>query len=80
MSKPTLDLETEQAAGASLKQNAVLYVGGGNSARRTTQCTAEALEIPVAHTLRGKGSLRTPSTFTRHDRLLGTLTRMNQNG
>ncbi len=53
----------------ALARRAVLYAGGGVlSARATSELTAlaEALEIPVAHTLMGKGCLH-----DRHPLLLG---------
>jgi acetolactate synthase-1/2/3 large subunit len=63
ISRPTMVAETaEQIVEALAKaERPVLYAGGGVlSARATAELTAlaEALEVPVAHTLMGKGCLR----------------------
>ncbi len=58
MDAATADTIVEALAGA---ERPVLYAGGGVlSARATAELTAlaEALELPVAHTLMGKGCLR----------------------
>lgn len=62
MSRPTLDAVTAAHIVDALATAArpVLYVGGGVlSARATSELAAlaEALEVPVAHTLMGKGCL-----------------------
>jgi acetolactate synthase-1/2/3 large subunit len=62
MAKPTIDKETANYVARTLADadNPVLYVGGGvQSARASDELTAlaEALELPVAHTLMGKGSM-----------------------
>ncbi len=62
MSKPTIDLETAGQVAQALAdaENPILYVGGGvQGARASKELTAlaEALEIPVAHTLMGKGCM-----------------------
>ena len=60
----------------------VLYAGGGVlSARATAELAAlaEALELPVAHTLMGKGvPARGSSAAARHDRLLGHADRQRE--
>jgi acetolactate synthase-1/2/3 large subunit len=61
-SKPTIDLATAEHVAQALAEaeKPVLYVGGGvQGARASDELTAlaEALEIPVAHTLMGKGSM-----------------------
>jgi acetolactate synthase-1/2/3 large subunit len=71
MTRPSLDLETAARIAEMLAQaeRPVLYAGGGVlSARATAELVAlaEALEVPVAHTLMGKGCL--PET---HPLLLG---------
>jgi acetolactate synthase-1/2/3 large subunit len=63
ISRPTMVAETaEQIVEALAKaERPVLYAGGGVlSARATAELAAlaEALEVPVAHTLMGKGCLR----------------------
>jgi len=63
IARPTLDNETVERVVAALAnaERPVLYAGGGVlSARATTELAAlaEALELPVAHTLMGKGCLR----------------------
>jgi acetolactate synthase I/II/III large subunit len=63
MSRPTLDAATVARIVDSLASadRPVLYAGGGVlSARATSELAAlaEALEVPVAHTLMGKGCLR----------------------
>jgi len=63
MSKPTIDLKTAEYVAHALAeaQRPILYVGGGvQGARASDELTAlaEALEVPVAHTLMGKGSMR----------------------
>lgn len=62
ITKPTIDLETAEKVARALAEaeNPVLYVGGGvQGARGSNELTtlAEALEVPVAHTLMGKGSM-----------------------
>ncbi len=62
MAKPTIDVETaEQVAQAiAAAKRPVLYAGGGVQGANATQeliALAEALEVPVAHTLMGKGSM-----------------------
>src|SRR5438067_231807 len=62
MAKPTLDAPTVERIVDALAsaERPVLYAGGGVlSARATAALTAlaEALEVPVAHTLMGKGCL-----------------------
>jgi acetolactate synthase-1/2/3 large subunit len=63
IAKPTLDPATAERIVAALAEarNPVLYAGGGVlSAHASAELTAlaEALEIPVAHTLMGKGCMR----------------------
>src|SRR6186713_168518 len=63
ISRPTLDDETAERIVDALAraERPVLYAGGGVlSGRATTELAAlaEALEMPVAHTLMGKGCLR----------------------
>jgi acetolactate synthase-1/2/3 large subunit len=62
IARPTLDAETIERIVNALAQaeRPVLYAGGGVlSGRATAELTAlaEALELPVAHTLMGKGCL-----------------------
>ena len=62
VARPTMDAETAARIVSALAQaeRPVLYVGGGViSARATVELAmlAEALELPVAHTLMGKGCL-----------------------
>lgn len=62
MSKPTIDLETAEHVARALAdaERPVLYVGGGvrgAGASKELTALAEALEIPVAHTLMGKGCM-----------------------
>jgi len=62
MAKPALDAATVERIVAALAaaERPVLYAGGGViSARATDELTAlaDALEVPVAHTLMGKGCL-----------------------
>jgi acetolactate synthase-1/2/3 large subunit len=62
LTRPTIDIETARHVAQALAaaERPVLYVGGGvQSARASRELTAlaEALEVPVAHTLMGKGSL-----------------------
>ena len=63
IARPALDRDTAAQIVDALAQaeRPVLYAGGGVlSARATAELTAlaEALEVPVAHTLMGKGCLR----------------------
>ena len=63
MSRPTIDADTSALIVQALAsaERPVLYAGGGVlSARATSELAAlaEALEVPVAHTLMGKGCLR----------------------
>jgi acetolactate synthase-1/2/3 large subunit len=63
MSRPTVDAHTVAAIVEALAsaERPILYAGGGVlSARATSELAAlaEALELPVAHTLMGKGCLR----------------------
>jgi acetolactate synthase-1/2/3 large subunit len=63
MAKPALDSESAKKIVSALAdaERPVLYAGGGVlSARATSELAflAEALEIPVAHSLMGKGCLR----------------------
>jgi acetolactate synthase I/II/III large subunit len=62
MVKPTINPETAERVARALAdaERPVLYVGGGiNGAHASDELTAlaEALEVPVAHTLMGKGSM-----------------------
>jgi acetolactate synthase-1/2/3 large subunit len=62
MSKPTIDLETAEHVAQALAdaERPVLYIGGGvqgAGAGEELTALAEALEIPVAHTLMGKGGM-----------------------
>jgi acetolactate synthase I/II/III large subunit len=62
IAKPALDPDAAERIAAALAEarNPVLYAGGGVlSARASAELTAlaEALEIPVAHTLMGKGCM-----------------------
>lgn len=71
MAKPTIDGETAEQVARALAEaeRPVLYVGGGvQGARASRELTAlaEALEVPVAHTLMGKGSIS-----DKHPLLLG---------
>ena len=63
MARPTVDADTVQRIVDALAsaERPILYAGGGVlSARATSELAAlaEALEVPVAHTLMGKGCLR----------------------
>jgi acetolactate synthase-1/2/3 large subunit len=63
MARPTIDAATAERIVDALAsaEHPVLYAGGGVlSARATAELAAlaEALEVPVAHTLMGKGCLR----------------------
>jgi acetolactate synthase-1/2/3 large subunit len=63
MTRPTIDAAVADRIAAALAsaERPVLYAGGGViSARATAELAAlaEALEVPVAHTLMGKGCLR----------------------
>ena len=69
--RPTLDPETAERIVDALAraERPVIYAGGGVLAARATAelaALAEALEVPVAHTLMGKGCLH-----ERHPLLLG---------
>ena len=71
LARPTLDPSTARTIVQALAsaQRPVIYAGGGVlSARATAELAAlaEALEVPVAHTLMGKGCLH-----ERHPLLLG---------
>ena len=60
--KPTIDPETAEHIARALAdaERPVLYVGGGTQgsrARDELTALAEALEVPVAHTLMGKGCM-----------------------
>lgn len=60
---PTIDPATAEKIARALAdaERPVIYVGGGVQAARATRelaALAETLEIPVAHSLMGKGSLR----------------------
>lgn len=62
ISKPTVDLETAEYIARALAdaERPVLYIGGGvqgAGANKELTELAEALEIPVAHTLMGKGAM-----------------------
>jgi len=63
ISRPTIDEATAARIVQALAdaKNPVIYAGGGVQAARATaelEALAEALEVPVAHSLMGKGSLR----------------------
>jgi len=63
MVKPTIDPDTAERIARALAEaeNPVLYTGGGvHGAHASDELTAlaEALEVPVAHTLMGKGCMR----------------------
>jgi acetolactate synthase I/II/III large subunit len=63
MSRPTVDPETVARIVDALAsaERPILYAGGGVLSARATAdlaALAEALEVPVAHTLMGKGCLR----------------------
>ncbi len=63
IARPTIDADTVARIVGALAEaeRPVLYVGGGVLSGRATAelaALAEALEIPVAHTLMGKGCLR----------------------
>ena len=63
ISRPTLDDETAERIVDALAraERPILYAGGGVLSGRATAelaALAEALELPVAHTLMGKGCLR----------------------
>jgi acetolactate synthase I/II/III large subunit len=63
VARPTLDAQTAERIVAALAsaERPVLYVGGGVLSARATRelaALAESLEVPVAHTLMGKGCLR----------------------
>jgi acetolactate synthase-1/2/3 large subunit len=63
MSRPTVDAQTVAGIVEALAsaERPILYAGGGVlSARATSELAvlAEALDVPVAHTLMGKGCLR----------------------
>jgi acetolactate synthase-1/2/3 large subunit len=71
MAKPAIDLETAEYVARALAdaERPVLYVGGGvqgANASNELVALAEALEVPVAHTLMGKGSMS-----DKHPLLLG---------
>ncbi|MBM3130593.1 MAG: thiamine pyrophosphate-binding protein [Chloroflexi bacterium] len=60
---PTIDPATAEKIARALAdaERPVIYVGGGVQAARATRelaALAEALQVPVAHTLMGKGSMR----------------------
>ncbi len=62
MIEPTIDLETAELVARALAdaERPVLYAGGGVHGAHASEelaALAEALEIPVAHTLMGKGCL-----------------------
>lgn len=62
LTRPTIDIEMARHVAQALAaaERPVLYVGGGvhgAGASRELTALAEALEVPVAHTLMGKGSL-----------------------
>ena len=63
VARPALDPQTTERIVSALAsaERPVLYVGGGVLSARATRelaALAEALEVPVAHTLMGKGCLR----------------------
>jgi acetolactate synthase-1/2/3 large subunit len=63
VARPTLDSQTVERIVEALAnaERPVLYVGGGVLSARATwelAALAEALEVPVAHTLMGKGCLK----------------------
>ena len=63
IARPTIDEATAERIVKALAnaKNPVIYAGGGvQSARATSEleALAEALEVPVAHSLMGKGSMR----------------------
>ena len=63
MSRPTVDAATVARIVEALAsaERPILYAGGGVLSARATaelEALAEALEVPVAHTLMGKGCLR----------------------
>jgi acetolactate synthase-1/2/3 large subunit len=63
LARPTVDPDTAELIVEALAtaKKPVLYVGGGVLSGRATAelaALAEALEVPVAHTLMGKGCLR----------------------
>jgi acetolactate synthase-1/2/3 large subunit len=63
MARPAIDTETVQRIVSALAnaERPVLYAGGGvlsSQSTRELRELAEALELPVAHTLMGKGALR----------------------
>jgi acetolactate synthase I/II/III large subunit len=63
IARPTIDEATAERIVQALAdaKNPVIYVGGGVQSARATgelEALAEALEVPVAHSLMGKGSLR----------------------
>src|SRR5215468_3439709 len=63
MSKPAIDPQTVERIVSALAnaERPVLYAGGGVLSSRSTAelcALAEALDVPVAHTLMGKGALR----------------------
>jgi acetolactate synthase-1/2/3 large subunit len=63
VARPTLDSQTVERIVEALAsaERPVLYVGGGVLSARATRelaALAESLEIPVAHTLMGKGCLK----------------------
>jgi len=71
LAKPTIEIETAVQIARALAEaeRPVLYVGGGVlGARASSELTAlaEGLEVPVAHTLMGKGSMS-----DKHPLLLG---------
>jgi acetolactate synthase I/II/III large subunit len=63
LARPTIDRETAERIVEALAnaERPILYVGGGVLSARATRelaALAESLEVPVAHTLMGKGCLR----------------------
>jgi len=63
VTRPTIDPATAERIAQALAEaeRPVIYAGGGVHGARATQelaLLAEALEVPVAHTLMGKGCLR----------------------